>query len=333
MSTDVTDSAHTICLETDARAALANILKDCLGSSAALTLVLLAGSGASVGGSHALSYSRSALDVIERIAQASVRRTDVVFRCGAHCCALVLPGAEIEGALRVISRLRLRLEGWHTEGYSLLMGIAAAPEQATEVHGLMSLACSSLACLILPKGRGDTTQAGVGRMEIPAVLQLPRSGRSTGRLSSVSLSHEEMAAKRRRRPKESHTSLPPATIVQVQARALGIPYLAPPERISSSVLNLLPQEVMQQLLCLPIGRDRNSLTVALADPTDQKVLQQLEQITGMKIFPVMTDPHVLKTLAQLARTRHAQQIKTPQRDSGTTYEHSCVDAPMPKIKY
>lgn len=319
MGRDLTESVSPICLETDARNILRNTLQPLLVALSSLTLVLLAGDVVAACERGSLHDAQSALDAVEHMTLAGVRRTDMVVRCAANCCALVLMGAQTEGALCVINRLRRRMEGWNRGGYSLLIGLAAAPAQATEVDGLIELACRSSARLVPPEEEGDTTWDVLGTMELPDVLTLPRLEDESSRRHTVIRQFEldrqpspepELTVHRRKLSRQPRRSLPPAAFVQARARALGIPYLALPQQIPSSVRNLLPQEVMQQLQCLPIGRDRNSLTVALADPTDSGVLRQLEQITGMTIFPVMTDPDVLKSLAQPAHSRRVSRLSS-----------------------
>lgn len=317
MGTDVMDPAQFICLEADTRATLANTLQPWLVSSPLLTLVLLAGVPASACENNDLRGLASTLDEIEHMAVGCVRRTDVVMRCDVHCCALVLPGAERAGALCVVNRLRRRLEGCDTARYPLLVGLAAAPEQATERDALIELACLPSACLVPPKEGRNIPWDVVGSLELPDVMTLPQAGDDSPTSSRVirpfdsgdPSNHERaVAVNHRRFSRETRESLQAAPFARARARALGIPYLAPPQQIPIRLRNLLSKEVMQQLQCLPVGRDRNSLTVALADPTDRGVLRQLEQITGMTIFPVMTDPDVFKALAQHSRPRRSQQV-------------------------
>lgn len=321
MGTEVTVSSDPICLETSARASLASAIAPWLASSSLLTLVLLTGKSVFPDADSASGDLRVVLDEVEQLAVACIRRTDVVVRSAEYCCALVLLGAELSGALCVVNRLRRRLEGCDTLGYSLLVGLAAAPEQATDIDTLITLACQPSVCLV-PSHEGYHAPLDVvGSMELPDVLTLPRSGDGFSRSDGMIRQREVGGQPDRRpaplanrrwpsaRPQDSHQT---ATFVQARARALGIPYLAPPQRIPNNLRNLLPQRVMQQLQCFPVGRDRNSLTVALVDPADRGVLHQLEQITGLRIFPVMTDPAIFKTLARPAHVRRSQH-ETPAR--------------------
>ena len=316
MSTDVTDSAQSIFLEPNAHRVLAYALHPCLSADSAMTLVLLAVAGASAREKAAFGELQAVLDVIEQATLASVRRTDMVVRCGFFCCALALPGTGIEGAQIVVNRLRSRLKGCITKRPALLVGLAAIPEHAGEVEALIVQACRRSTCLVLPEEQASATWNAAERAESPAVLTPPRRGaisrRSVRMIRRIDAGLPTSAepgynAAWRRSHQTQDIPQPPATFVQARALALGVPYLTPPQSIPTSVRNLLPPEVMEQMQCLPVGRERNVLTVALADPTDRGILHQLEQMTGMTIFPVMTDPDVLKALSRPARARRVSQ--------------------------
>ncbi len=79
------------------------------------------------------------------------------------------------------------------------------------------------------------------------------------------------------------------------ARRLGLPYLSPlPRRVPQSVLQLVDPRLAQELRCLPVGRERNMLTVAVADPDHLPALERLQRETGLHIFPVLTPPQELQ---------------------------------------
>jgi hypothetical protein len=80
------------------------------------------------------------------------------------------------------------------------------------------------------------------------------------------------------------------------ARQLGIPYLSLlPRRLSPHVLQIVRPELAQELRCYPVGRARDTLTVAMSDPRDEQALTRLEQETGLHIFPVVVSPQELQT--------------------------------------
>jgi hypothetical protein len=75
------------------------------------------------------------------------------------------------------------------------------------------------------------------------------------------------------------------------ARKLGMPYLSLlPRKLPTQVLRLVDPKLAQELRCYPLGRNKDVLTVAIANPQDRSSLQRLEQITGMRIFPVLAPP-------------------------------------------
>ncbi|GCE19702.1 hypothetical protein [Dictyobacter kobayashii] len=81
-----------------------------------------------------------------------------------------------------------------------------------------------------------------------------------------------------------------------QARQLGIPYLSLlPRKVPARILQVMPPHLAQELHCYPVGRERDTLTVAMTDPNDSHVLSRLQQATGLRIFPVIASPQELQT--------------------------------------
>ncbi len=79
------------------------------------------------------------------------------------------------------------------------------------------------------------------------------------------------------------------------ARKLGIPYLTLlPHKMPAGVQRLVNPSLAQELRCFPIGRERNTLTVAMQDPQDNAALDRLHQETGLCIFPVLAHPQALQ---------------------------------------
>lgn len=80
------------------------------------------------------------------------------------------------------------------------------------------------------------------------------------------------------------------------ARKLGIPYLSLlPRKPSAKVQRLLRPELAHELHCFPLGKERDTLTVAMLDPQDNNALMRLRQETGLHIYPVLTHPHELQS--------------------------------------
>ena len=80
------------------------------------------------------------------------------------------------------------------------------------------------------------------------------------------------------------------------ARQLGIPYLSLlPRTLSPHIRQSVRPELAQELHCYPVGRARDTLTVAMSDPRDKRALTRLEQETGLRIFPIVVSPQELQT--------------------------------------
>ncbi|MBV9713269.1 MAG: hypothetical protein JO011_20390, partial [Ktedonobacteraceae bacterium] len=61
---------------------------------------------------------------------------------------------------------------------------------------------------------------------------------------------------------------------------------------------LVDPTLAQELSCMPIGRNRDILTVAMSNPQDQLVLDRLRKETGLNIFPVLAHPRELQTVLE-----------------------------------
>ncbi len=324
MDTLVTDSVQSLPLESDSFQALTETLQVLLAQGLVLTLVLFVGEGVDGKAVESQHIIKADMDDVAQLLLACFRRSDMVVRCGEACCAAILLGAEVDGALRAVHRFQRMLACWKPLAVSLRVGIAAAPAQANQSQSLLALAMKPH-LRICPASRSE--QDALPSLEAVAESQ-PAMTPAFPKDGAV----QEKGGKGNS-PFKPAVPLTPATVfpsepglrllsggvsarpveasTRARARALGVPYIAPPQTIPSSVRSLLSVEVMRQLRCLPIGRDRNALTVALADPTNRKIVQQLEQLTGLTIFPVMTDPDALEELARTGRARRASRVAAP----------------------
>jgi len=52
--------------------------------------------------------------------------------------------------------------------------------------------------------------------------------------------------------------------------------------------SLLPLEVARRLECVPVGREGRDLTLALADPSQGFAIRVVSQLTGLRVFPVVS---------------------------------------------
>src|SRR5581483_7764167 len=89
--------------------------------------------------------------------------------------------------------------------------------------------------------------------------------------------------------------LPELELVKVLARQHRMPAgdLSKFE-VDAKIAKLIPSELATKHLVLPLKRDGRTLTVAIADPTNLGVIDDLKFITRYDIFPVLAGESTLK---------------------------------------
>jgi type IV pilus assembly protein PilB len=81
---------------------------------------------------------------------------------------------------------------------------------------------------------------------------------------------------------------------QLRMPAVDLSRFEPDQKI----LRLIPSDVARKSLVLPLRRDGRNLTVAMADPTDLGLLQDLKFITRYDVFPVIAGEFSLRALIE-----------------------------------
>jgi hypothetical protein len=76
----------------------------------------------------------------------------------------------------------------------------------------------------------------------------------------------------------------------------SIPFMQLPTQLPKRLKQLIPHALALELRCVPVGRDHNRLTIAIANPMNTKVLDRLKEITGLAIFAVSCEEEALNTL-------------------------------------
>jgi len=80
--------------------------------------------------------------------------------------------------------------------------------------------------------------------------------------------------------------------------------------VDPRILKLVPSELALKHLVLPLKRDGRTLTVAMADPTNLAVLDDLKFITRYDIFPVLAGEFTLRTTIE----KHYEQTDSQMQD-------------------
>src|SRR5262245_21894706 len=68
--------------------------------------------------------------------------------------------------------------------------------------------------------------------------------------------------------------------------------------VDPKIAKMIPNELAQKHLVVPLKRDGRTLTVALADPTNLGVLEDLKFITRYDIFPVLAGEYTLRGMIE-----------------------------------
>ncbi|MGB6340669.1 MAG: type IV-A pilus assembly ATPase PilB [Candidatus Aminicenantaceae bacterium] len=77
-------------------------------------------------------------------------------------------------------------------------------------------------------------------------------------------------------------------MAQALSRQLGYPYINLDQfEVYPDVINLIPVEIAKKYLIMPIHRIRSFLTLAMVDPTDLDVIEDIRFRTGLSIQPVI----------------------------------------------
>jgi type IV pilus assembly protein PilB len=77
-------------------------------------------------------------------------------------------------------------------------------------------------------------------------------------------------------------------MAQALSRQLGYPYINLDQfEVYPDVISLIPVEISQKYLIMPIHRIRSFLTLAMVDPTDLEIIEDVRFRTGLSIQPVI----------------------------------------------
>jgi type IV pilus assembly protein PilB len=68
--------------------------------------------------------------------------------------------------------------------------------------------------------------------------------------------------------------------------------------VDARILRLIPADLAAKRMVLPLKREGRTLTVAVADPADQGLLEDLKFITRFDLFPVLAGEQTLRTLIE-----------------------------------
>ena len=84
--------------------------------------------------------------------------------------------------------------------------------------------------------------------------------------------------------------------------------------VDPKILKMIPPEFAQKNIVLPLKREGRTLTIAMADPTNTGILDDLKFITRYDLFPVIAGEYTLRNLIEKYYETQDQQLDTLLKD-------------------
>jgi type IV pilus assembly protein PilB len=84
--------------------------------------------------------------------------------------------------------------------------------------------------------------------------------------------------------------------------------------VDPKIIRLVPAEMATKSVVLPLKREGRTLTIAMADPTDHGLLEDLKFITRFDLFPVIAGEYTLRNLIEKHYESSDQQLQSLLKD-------------------
>lgn len=84
-------------------------------------------------------------------------------------------------------------------------------------------------------------------------------------------------------------------LMEAKAAVIGVSYAQPDvQPLSPEVLNYIPEDVARRFTVIAVGRDEDTLSVAMVDPLDLQTIEFLEKKSGLTIRPFLATADSIK---------------------------------------
>jgi type IV pilus assembly protein PilB len=90
--------------------------------------------------------------------------------------------------------------------------------------------------------------------------------------------------------------------------------------VDPKIIKLVPADLATKSVVLPLKREGRTLTVAMADPTDLGLLEDLKFITRFDLFPVIAGEYTLRNLIEKHYEQSDQELQSILKDMEDTGE-------------
>src|SRR3954462_6362651 len=84
--------------------------------------------------------------------------------------------------------------------------------------------------------------------------------------------------------------------------------------VDPKIIKLVPGDLAPKSVVLPLKREGRTLTVAMADPTDLGLLEDLKFITRFDLFPVIAGEYTLRNLIEKYYEQSDQELQSILKD-------------------
>ena len=109
--------------------------------------------------------------------------------------------------------------------------------------------------------------------------------------------------------------VPELEVTKVLARQYRMPAVDLSRfEVDPRILKLIPSEMASKSVVLPLKREGRTLTVAMADPTDFGLLEDLKFITRYDVFPVIAGEYTLRNAIERYYESNEAQMETLLKD-------------------
>lgn len=125
-------------------------------------------------------------------------------------------------------------------------------------------------------------------------------------------------------------------LIEVLEFQLGIPHININEKVMDpEIIQLVPKELAKRYYLMPIRKDRNKLTVAMADPLDYFAIEELRMATGFQIEPaIATKDELFRGIAKFYDLRESMEEVMNEYSPADEIEESTIsddDSPVVRL--
>ena len=231
------------------------------------------------------------VNVVEQIVtnvRRAIRTEDSLYLDAGKGAAILFPNVDQEGAYTILERVYNNVNLLQAETIvpplthetDIVLGIGSYPEQGPSLEHVLASAGHVMYRLTL---RPAITS------HLWDTMPLAESTLSLHDTFDAEIQDDEHI-------QSPALALPLANILPTTQEPSPVPFLRLPSTLSKRLKSLVSYRVATLFRCVPVGRDHNRLTLAMADPTDTVAISTLHESTGMSIFPVSCDKDALDAL-------------------------------------